>query len=89
MYSLPKINTMLDKFNSAAFFSTIDLTVKFWQLKIDPESRKKTAFITKYGTRNTSGNCKNSLRENPRQQVDFSSASEKEYMNTQQSRIEK
>ncbi|KAG9288905.1 hypothetical protein G9A89_019527 [Geosiphon pyriformis] len=29
-------------------------------------------------TRNTSGNCKDSLREDPRQWVDFSSASEKE-----------
>ncbi|KAG9294807.1 hypothetical protein G9A89_008499 [Geosiphon pyriformis] len=33
-------------------------------------------------TRNTSDNCKNSLREDPRQWVDFSSASEKEYINT-------
>ncbi|KAG9289683.1 hypothetical protein G9A89_014418 [Geosiphon pyriformis] len=33
-------------------------------------------------TRNTSGNCKDSLREDPRQWVDFSSASEKEYINT-------
>ncbi|KAG9306536.1 hypothetical protein G9A89_004733 [Geosiphon pyriformis] len=32
--------------------------------------------------RNTSGNCKNSLREDPKQWVDFSSASEKEYINT-------
>ncbi|KAG9292046.1 hypothetical protein G9A89_017946 [Geosiphon pyriformis] len=32
--------------------------------------------------RNTSGNCKDSLRKDPRQWVDFSSASEKEYINT-------
>ncbi|KAG9288903.1 hypothetical protein G9A89_019525 [Geosiphon pyriformis] len=32
--------------------------------------------------RNTSGNCKDSLREDPRQWVDFSSASEKKYINT-------
>ncbi|KAG9298843.1 hypothetical protein G9A89_015864 [Geosiphon pyriformis] len=32
--------------------------------------------------RNTSDNCKDSLREDPRQWVDFSSASEKEYINT-------
>ncbi|KAG9299338.1 hypothetical protein G9A89_013986 [Geosiphon pyriformis] len=32
--------------------------------------------------RNTSGNCKDSLKENPKQWVDFSSASEKEYINT-------
>ncbi|KAG9307080.1 hypothetical protein G9A89_016908 [Geosiphon pyriformis] len=33
-------------------------------------------------TRNTSGNCKDSLRKNLRQWVDFSLASEKEYINT-------
>ncbi|KAG9300724.1 hypothetical protein G9A89_023522 [Geosiphon pyriformis] len=33
-------------------------------------------------TRNTSDNCKDSLREDPKQWVDFSSASEKEYINT-------
>ncbi|KAG9306527.1 hypothetical protein G9A89_004724 [Geosiphon pyriformis] len=32
--------------------------------------------------KNTSGNCKDSLREDPRQWVDFSSVSEKEYINT-------
>ncbi|KAG9286752.1 hypothetical protein G9A89_012302 [Geosiphon pyriformis] len=32
--------------------------------------------------RNTSDNCKDSLREDPRQWVDFSSVSEKEYINT-------
>ncbi|KAG9303982.1 hypothetical protein G9A89_005892 [Geosiphon pyriformis] len=36
----------------------------------------------RYLKRNTSGNCKDSLREDPRQWVDFSSASEKEYINT-------
>ncbi|KAG9296680.1 hypothetical protein G9A89_009939 [Geosiphon pyriformis] len=38
--------------------------------------------IDKSFIRNTSGNCKDSLREDPRQWVDFSSASEKEYINT-------
>ncbi|KAG9299805.1 hypothetical protein G9A89_013165 [Geosiphon pyriformis] len=31
---------------------------------------------------NTSGNCKNSLKKDPKQWVDFSSASEKKYINT-------
>ncbi|KAG9307670.1 hypothetical protein G9A89_023235 [Geosiphon pyriformis] len=35
-----------------------------------------------FDRRNTSGNCKDSLREDPKQWVDFSSASEKEYINT-------
>ncbi|KAG9295056.1 hypothetical protein G9A89_017850 [Geosiphon pyriformis] len=38
--------------------------------------------IGEKGERNTSGNCKDSLREDPRQWVDFSSVSEKEYINT-------
>ncbi|KAG9287441.1 hypothetical protein G9A89_023813 [Geosiphon pyriformis] len=37
---------------------------------------------TAHLSRNTSGNCKDSLRKNPRQWVDFSSAFEKEYINT-------
>ncbi|KAG9304692.1 hypothetical protein G9A89_004450, partial [Geosiphon pyriformis] len=32
--------------------------------------------------RNTSDNCKDSLREDPKQWIDFSSASEKKYINT-------
>ncbi|KAG9294756.1 hypothetical protein G9A89_008235 [Geosiphon pyriformis] len=50
IYSFFKIDAMLDKFNGAVFFSTIDLTAKFWQVEMDPKSRKKTVFITKYGT---------------------------------------
>ncbi|KAG9301155.1 hypothetical protein G9A89_012538 [Geosiphon pyriformis] len=46
-----------------------------------PESEKFVAY-TDLEQRNTSGNCKDSLREDPRQWVDFSSASEKEYINT-------
>ncbi|KAG9304721.1 hypothetical protein G9A89_004042, partial [Geosiphon pyriformis] len=42
--------------------------------------KTNTTFHSK--TRNTSGNCKDSLREDPKQWVDFSSASEKEYINT-------
>ncbi|KAG9301289.1 hypothetical protein G9A89_012672 [Geosiphon pyriformis] len=42
--------------------------------------KTNTTFHSK--TKNTSGNCKDSLREDPRQWVDFSSVSEKEYINT-------
>ncbi|KAG9293701.1 hypothetical protein G9A89_019038 [Geosiphon pyriformis] len=48
-----------------------------------PEARAiKTAdAISVAQFRNTSGNCKDSLREDPRQWVDFSSAFKKEYIN--------
>ncbi|KAG9304184.1 hypothetical protein G9A89_019746 [Geosiphon pyriformis] len=42
--------------------------------------KTNTTFYSK--TRNILGNCKNSLREDPKQWVDFSSAFEKEYINT-------
>ncbi|KAG9285915.1 hypothetical protein G9A89_013340 [Geosiphon pyriformis] len=43
---------------------------------------QELGYLTADYKRNTSGNCKDSLREDPRQWVDFSSASEKEYINT-------
>ncbi|KAG9307188.1 hypothetical protein G9A89_017016 [Geosiphon pyriformis] len=46
-------------------------------MKLAPATFAKHAVM-----RNTSGNCKDSLRKDPRQWVDFSLASEKEYINT-------
>ncbi|KAG9292952.1 hypothetical protein G9A89_016314 [Geosiphon pyriformis] len=46
------------------------------------QQKLETPAQTPKKTRNTSGNCKDSLKEDPRQWVDFSSASEKEYINT-------
>ncbi|KAG9305315.1 hypothetical protein G9A89_007810 [Geosiphon pyriformis] len=68
--------------------------INIWQVPIHNSSQHQLVIaantrlkyqkesITMCFLRNTSGNCKNSLREDPKQWVDFSSASEKEYINT-------
>ena len=48
-YPLPKISMCLDCLAEASVFSVIDLQSGYWQLKVAPEDRHKTAFITKYG----------------------------------------
>ena len=47
-YPIPDIRQSLDVFGQAgaAYFSTLDLKSAFWQVKMDPESAPKTAFIT-------------------------------------------
>ena len=48
-YPLPKISICLDCLAEASVFSVMDLQSGYWQLKVAPEDRHKTAFITKYG----------------------------------------
>ena len=48
-YPLPKISMCLDCLAEASVFSVMDLQSGYWQLKVAPEDRHKTAFITKYG----------------------------------------
>jgi hypothetical protein len=48
-YTLQRISMCLDCLAEASVFSVIDLQSGYWQLKVPPEDRHKTAFITKYG----------------------------------------
>jgi hypothetical protein len=48
-YPLPRIDSCLYTLEKAKYFSTIDLRSGYWQLEIDPESRDKTAFVTRRG----------------------------------------
>ena len=48
-HPLPHINDMLDAMEGAKVFSSIDLTVGFYQVPIAPEDREKTAFVTHCG----------------------------------------
>jgi Reverse transcriptase (RNA-dependent DNA polymerase) len=48
-YPLPRIEDMLDKFNSASVFTKLDLAAGFNQIRIAKEDVPKTAFFTRYG----------------------------------------
>jgi hypothetical protein len=39
----------MDTLSGNRWFSKLDANAAYWQIKIAPEDRKKTAFITKYG----------------------------------------
>jgi len=45
-HPLPRINDMLDSFQGAKWFSSIDLASGYWQVEVAEEDKKKTAFIT-------------------------------------------
>ena len=45
-YPLPKIDDILDSFNGAEYYSTLDMTSGYWQVQVDPSDREKTAFCT-------------------------------------------
>lgn len=48
-YPLPLIEECLDTLAGNLWFSKLDANAAYWQIKVNPEDRKKTAFITKYG----------------------------------------
>ena len=48
-YPLPNIQSIFDKVGRSAWFTTMDLLNGFWQVKIDPADRHKTAVITPRG----------------------------------------
>ena len=43
-YPLPWIDQILDKLAGKSWFSTLDLKSGYWQVKIRPKDREKTAF---------------------------------------------
>ena len=48
-FPLPRIDELLDQLGKSKYFSTIDLAAGFWQIKMHPDSREKTAFVTTQG----------------------------------------
>ena len=61
VYPLPRIDDILDTLGQAKCFSTLYLSSGYWQVKLYPESRTKTAFTSHCGlyefTRMPSGLC--------------------------------
>ena len=49
-YPLPRIDDMLETLSESEWFSFLDMVSEFWQVEMKLNNRKKTAFITKFGT---------------------------------------
>ena len=50
-FSLPRIDDLFDQLGKAKYFSTLDLASGFWQIRMEPHSQKKTAFVTLFELR--------------------------------------
>jgi len=48
-YPLPRIDTALESLNGSTFYSSLDLAAGYWQIKLEPESCKYTAFVCTEG----------------------------------------
>lgn len=49
-YPLPRIDDILDQLAGNIWFTTLDLKSGYWQIKVGPEDREKTAFSVGNGT---------------------------------------
>ena len=48
-FPLPRIEGLLDQLGESKYFSTLDLASGFWQIRMDPSTQEKTAFVTHQG----------------------------------------
>ena len=46
---MPIVDDLLETFNGAQWFTCLDLTSGYWQVAMNDEDKKKTAFTTKFG----------------------------------------
>ena len=46
---MPRVDDLLDALNGSTVFSTLDLRQGYWQIKMHPNDREKTAFVTPDG----------------------------------------
>lgn len=49
VYPLPRIEDALSLLQGSTYFSSLDMQSGFWQIKVDPKDRAKTAFVTPDG----------------------------------------
>eukprot|EP00731_Ephydatia_muelleri_P000008 Em0001g8a len=48
-FPLPRVDDLLDQLGLSRYFSTLDLAAGFWQIRMHPDSKEKTAFATPQG----------------------------------------
>ena len=48
-FPLPRIDDLLDQLGKSKYFTTIDLPSGLWRIKMHPDFKKKTAFVTPKG----------------------------------------
>ena len=48
-YPLPRIDKILDSLGKAKYFTSLDLASGYWQVEMNENNKKKTAFVTKQG----------------------------------------
>ena len=48
-YPIPRIDDSLDALGGARWFSTLDLASGYWQVELDEEAKKKSAFVVRGG----------------------------------------
>ena len=48
-YPIPLMSELLDCFNGAKYFSSMDLASGYWQIRMDPNSMDKATFVSKWG----------------------------------------
>jgi hypothetical protein len=48
-YPLPRVDDLLDQMQKAQYFTTLDLSAGYWQIRVHKKSREKTAFVTPQG----------------------------------------
>ncbi|CAF0991120.1 unnamed protein product [Didymodactylos carnosus] len=49
VYPLPRIDDIIDKLADSQYFTTLDLKAGYWQIPIEEQDKKKTAFVTTEG----------------------------------------
>ena len=45
-YPLPRIDATLDSLKGCRYFTTLDLTARYWQVGLEEDDKEKTAYST-------------------------------------------
>ena len=48
-FPLPRVDDLLDQVGQSRYFTTLDLASGYWQIRVAPSSREKTAFFMPHG----------------------------------------